>query len=45
MIRLYSEPEAEEELDHAADRYEASVPGLGQAALPTDLWAHGARAV
>ena len=31
MIRLYIEPEAEEELDQAADRYEASVPGLGQA--------------
>ena len=30
MIRLYVEPEAEEELDQAADRYEASVPGLGQ---------------
>ena len=31
MIRLYIEPEAEDELDQAADRYEASVPGLGQA--------------
>ena len=30
MIRLYVEPEAEEELDEAADRYEAAVPGLGQ---------------
>jgi hypothetical protein len=31
MIRLYIEPEAEEELDQSADRYEASFPGLGQA--------------
>jgi hypothetical protein len=30
MIRLYIEPEAEEELGQAADRYEGSVPGLGQ---------------
>ena len=27
--RLLIEPEAEAELDEAADRYEASVPGLG----------------
>lgn len=27
--RLYIEPEAEAELEHAADRYEESVPGLG----------------
>jgi len=30
MIRLYVEPEAEEELEEATDRYEAAVPGLGQ---------------
>lgn len=30
MIRLYVEPEAEEELEEAAARYEAAVPGLGQ---------------
>jgi hypothetical protein len=30
MIRLYIEPEAEEELDEAADRYEDALPGLGQ---------------
>jgi hypothetical protein len=30
MTRLYIEPEAEEELEEAATRYEAAVPGLGQ---------------
>jgi hypothetical protein len=30
MTRLIVEPEAEEELDEAATRYEAAVPGLGQ---------------
>ena len=29
MTRLYIEPEAEEELDQAAARYENQVPGLG----------------
>jgi len=28
--RLYIEPEAEEELENAAERYERAVPGLGQ---------------
>jgi hypothetical protein len=28
-LRLYIEPEAEAELEEAADRYEESVPGLG----------------
>jgi hypothetical protein len=30
MTRLFVEPEAEEELDEAAARYEDAVPGLGQ---------------
>ncbi|HEY1692935.1 MAG TPA: hypothetical protein VGG39_12280 [Polyangiaceae bacterium] len=30
MIGLFVEPEAEEELEQAADRYEAAVAGLGQ---------------
>jgi hypothetical protein len=30
MTRLFIEPEAEEELDEAAARYEDAVPGLGQ---------------
>jgi hypothetical protein len=30
MIRLFIEPEAEDELDEAADRYEDALPGLGQ---------------
>jgi hypothetical protein len=30
MTRLFIEPEAEEELDDAAARYEGAVPGLGQ---------------
>jgi hypothetical protein len=33
MTRLYIEPEAEEELDQAAARYEGEVPGLGQQLL------------
>ena len=28
-LKLYIEPEAQAELERAADRYEASVPGLG----------------
>jgi hypothetical protein len=32
-IRLLIEPEAEAELEEAADRYEESVPGLGVAFL------------
>ena len=30
MTRLFIDPEAEEELDEAAARYEDAVPGLGQ---------------
>jgi hypothetical protein len=30
MIRLYIEPDAEEELEEAAGRYEDALPGLGQ---------------
>jgi hypothetical protein len=30
MTRLFIEPEAEEELDEAAARYEEAVPGLGR---------------
>jgi hypothetical protein len=33
MTTLFVEPEAEEELDEAAARYEDAVPGLGQQLL------------